>query len=139
MSTKNVVAVAALALAAAAAGFYFAEYREGGEGPEDEADEAVEATTPASASAMAAARVSDDSARVLALAQVPGGKITEGGIETEDGKLIYSFDITVPGKEGVEEIHIDAMTGEFLRHEHESEESEAAEKAKDVKKEKGGS
>ncbi len=119
----------AIAVAVGAGIAWFALEREDGEEEETEVTSAAALT----------AKISDDSARVLALAQVSGGKITEGGIETEDGKLIYSFDIAVPGKEGVEEVHIDAMTGEFLRHEHESEESEAAEKAKEVKKEKGGS
>ena len=133
MLTRKLLPIAAVVLAAAG-GYYLGTHRE--EGREDE-DEQVEESSPAAPAEASAAKVSDDSARVLALVQVPGGKITEGGIETEDGKLLYSFDIAVPGKEGVEEIHIDAMTGAVLAHEHESEESEAAEKAKE-KKEKGG-
>ncbi len=129
MSTRNLFAVAAVALAAT--GGYLLG-RERGEGPEDEAEEAP------GAAGVAAAQISDDSARVLALAQVPGGKIADGGLETEDGKLLYSFDIAVPGKEGFEEIHIDAITGVVLGHEHETDESEAAEKAKDAGKGKKG-
>jgi uncharacterized membrane protein YkoI len=108
--------------------------REDEDEDEDEASEAVATTT---AAGLASAQINDDSARVLALIQVPGGRITEGGIETEDGKLLYSFDIAVPGKEGLEEIHIDAMTGAVLAHEHETEESEAAEKAKESPKKSG--
>ena len=127
MSTKKLVAMAAALVLAASAGLWLGD-REDEDEEEDEASEAV-ATTPAAG--LASAQINDDSARVLALLQVPGGKITEGGIETEDGKLLYSFDIAVPGKEGLEEIHIDAMTGAVLAHEHETEESESAEKAKE--------
>ena len=126
MSAKNFLAAVAVA---AIAGFLWMGDREGedddGEGDEDSD---IVATT---ASGVVGAQINDDSARILALVQVPGGRITDGGIETEGGKLLYSFDIAVPGKEGVEEIHIDAMTGAFLGREHETAESEAAEKAKE--------
>ena len=128
MSTKKIMA---LAVVAAIAGFLRMNNREDENEDEDEASEAVSAATAATA------QITDDSARVLALIQVPGGRITEGGIETEDGKLLYSFDIAVSGKEGLEEIHIDAMTGAVLAHEHETEESEAAEKAKESAKKSG--
>ena len=129
MSTRNILAVAAAVVVAATAGFLIGS-REGDQDREEEADEALQA--PSSGSAVA--QISDDSARVLALAQVPGGRIADGGLETEDGKLLYSFDVSVPGKEGVEEIHIDAMTGALLGHEHETDESEAQEKKAETKK-----
>jgi uncharacterized membrane protein YkoI len=132
MSTKNLIAVAAIVLTATAGALWVNDRED-----EEEDDETSEAVAPTTA-ALATVQISDDSARALALVQVPGGKITEGGIETEDGKLLYSFDIAVPGKEGLEEIHIDAMTGELLSHEHETGESEAAEKAKEPPKGKSG-
>jgi len=49
------------------------------------------------------AKISPDSAIKLAAAAVPSGRITAGEIEEEKGKLIYSFDIKVPGKRGIEE------------------------------------
>ena len=66
------------------------------------------------------AKISPDSATKLALAAVPNGKVRSGEIEEEKGKLIYSFDITVPGKRGIEEIHIDPATGAVLGREHEN-------------------
>ena len=44
------------------------------------------------------AKVAPDSAVRLAEAAVPTGKVKSGEIEEEKGKLIYSFDIKVPGK-----------------------------------------
>lgn len=73
------------------------------------------------------ATVTPDSARRMALALVPTGRIKSEEIEVEDGRLAYSFDITVPGKRGVEEILIDARTGVVISHEHESPQKEAAE------------
>jgi len=66
------------------------------------------------------AKIAPDSATKLALAAVPNGKVVAGEIEEEDGKLIYSFDITVAGKAGVEEIHIDPATGAVVGREHEN-------------------
>ena len=44
------------------------------------------------------ATLSPDSAIKIALARVPGGTITKGELEEEDGRLIYSFDIKVSGR-----------------------------------------
>ena len=50
---------------------------------------------------LALAKVTPDAARKIALARVPKGTISEEGIEKEKGKLLYSFDIKVPGKRGI--------------------------------------
>jgi uncharacterized membrane protein YkoI len=68
----------------------------------------------------ARATLAPDSAMKLALARVPGGTISKGELEEEDGRLIYSFDIKVAGKSGEDEVHIDARTGEVVKQEHES-------------------
>ena len=81
----------------------------------------------------AEAKIKGDSAKKIALAQVPNGKIRSGEIEHEKGKLIYSFDIKVPGKSGIEEVNVDAMTGAVVGTEHESAASEAAEKKAEAK------
>jgi uncharacterized membrane protein YkoI len=62
-----------------------------------------------------------DSAVKIALARVPGGKVTQAELEEEDGRLIYSFDIKVEGKKGTDEVHVDARTGEVVKVEHEDE------------------
>ena len=83
------------------------------------------------------AKVAPDSATKLALAAVPNGRVTKAEIEEEDGKLIYSFDIKVPGKRGIEEIHIDPATGAVLGREHETDAAEpAAAKPKAAKPER---
>lgn len=68
---------------------------------------------------MSRAKVSGDSAIALARRTVPNGQITSAELEEEDGKLIYSFDMSVPGKPGVYEVHVDAMTGAVGPVEHE--------------------
>jgi uncharacterized membrane protein YkoI len=74
------------------------------------------------------AKVAERDARKTALAQVPGGKVQSHELERENGKLIYSYDIKVAGKPGVEEINVDAVTGEIVAHEHEDAKAEAREK-----------
>jgi uncharacterized membrane protein YkoI len=67
----------------------------------------------------AQAKVAEDSAVALALARVPGGQVEQLVLENEDGKFIYSLDIKVPGKSGIEEVHVDALNGRILAVEHE--------------------
>jgi uncharacterized membrane protein YkoI len=67
----------------------------------------------------AKATLSADSAFAIALQRVPGGKVTKGELEEEDGALIFSLDVAVPGRSGIEELHIDAKTGAVLKAEHE--------------------
>jgi uncharacterized membrane protein YkoI len=83
---------------------------------------------------MAKAKVTPEQAQTTALGKVTNGTIKSGELEEEHGKLIYSFDITVPDKEGVTEVHVDAMTGNVIKTEHESAKKEAAEAAKEKKK-----
>jgi uncharacterized membrane protein YkoI len=87
-------------------------------------------TTP-KAEYTAMAKVKDDAARKTALDKVAvkGSTVTKGGLEVEDGCLVYTFDVQVPGKKGFEEVFVDAGTGAVLKVEHESAAKEAAEKA----------
>lgn len=78
----------------------------------------------------ATAKVSEDSARAIALKVVPGARVQAAEIEKEKGKLIWSLDLKVTGKKGIEEVNVDAMTGKVVAHEHESDAAEAKE-AKD--------
>jgi uncharacterized membrane protein YkoI len=124
-------------VAGAGATLWFANAREEGEEGEEQGEKTV-VVSPSGDSAAAAAlaaiaKISQDSAQVIALAQVPGGRIESGELENEDGKLIYSFDIKVAGKEGIEEVHVSAITGEVIKKVHESDAAEAAEKRKEAK------
>jgi uncharacterized membrane protein YkoI len=68
------------------------------------------------------ATISGDSAIALARAAVPHGRIVEAELEQEGGKLIYSFDVRVPHRKGITEVHVDARTGKVAPLEHETDE-----------------
>jgi uncharacterized membrane protein YkoI len=96
----------------------------------NEANEAAEAaaeTPEAQAALLARAQIDKATATKTALASVQNGTVKSSELEEEDGKLIWSFDISVAGQEGITEVHVDALTGQIIKTEHESEESEAAE------------
>jgi uncharacterized membrane protein YkoI len=83
---------------------------------------------------LAKAKVTPEAARASALARVQGSTIQDQEIEYEDGKLVYSFDLKVAGKSGIEEVLVDALTGAIVSVEHESPKDEAAEAANEAKK-----
>jgi uncharacterized membrane protein YkoI len=72
-------------------------------------------------------------ARAMALREVPNSTIKDGEIEREGGKLIYSFDMKVAGKTGIDEVNIDAVTGKLVSHQHETPKDEKAEAKADAK------
>jgi uncharacterized membrane protein YkoI len=85
------------------------------------------------------AKISEETARATALKEVPNGTVKASELEREHGKLIYSFDISVPGKTGIEEIAVSAIDGSVVTHEHETpamEKKEAALEAKEKKAKK---
>ena len=76
-------------------------------------------------------------AAAIARAQVPNGTIQSVELEHERGKLIYSYDVKVAGKSGIEEVNVNAMDGTIVGVEHEPpahERNEAAGGKKAVKK-----
>ena len=72
------------------------------------------------ASLLAQTKISEDSARTVALARVQGATVTALELEREGGRLIWSFDLTVAGKSGIEEVTVDAVTGKIVGVQHES-------------------
>src|SRR5207249_1159665 len=58
----------------------------------------------------AQAKVSKEQAEKTALAKVPGGTIKEGELEKEHGKLIWSFDISMPNSTDIKEVQVDAIS-----------------------------
>ena len=72
-------------------------------------------------------------ARAMALREVPNSKVQAGEIEREGGKLIYSFDMKVANKSGIDEVNIDAMTGKLVSKQHETPKDEKAEAKADKK------
>ena len=77
---------------------------------------------------LAQAKVKAADARKSAQAKAPGERLVSQEIEHENGKLVYSFDFKAEGKGGVDEVNVDALTGEVVGIEHESKADEAAEK-----------
>ena len=85
------------------------------------------------------AKITADSAIVIAKARLPKATINAAEIEEENGKLIYSFDFKTAGKSGIDEVNVDALTGKLVgKVQHESPKDEAkeakADSAKKVKK-----
>ncbi|HEY0412772.1 MAG TPA: PepSY domain-containing protein [Allosphingosinicella sp.] len=72
-------------------------------------------------------RISMQAARAKALAYVPNGHIRSAELETEKGRLIYSFDIQVPKRSGVEEVQISALDGSLVSRKHETAAAESRE------------
>lgn len=68
----------------------------------------------------AEAKLDRDAAEKIALARVPGGTVQEAELEREHGRLIWSFEITTAGIDGVTEVNVDAKTGEVVSVEKES-------------------
>jgi uncharacterized membrane protein YkoI len=84
----------------------------------------------------AEAKISLETARATALKEVPNGTVKSSELEREHGKLIYSFDINVPGKTGIEEIAVNAIDGSVVSRAHESAKTEKKEAAQEAKEKK---
>ena len=87
--------------------------------------------TEAPDSLRALAKLTVDSAARLAIAQVAGGTIEKAELEREKGTIIWSFDIRVPGQEGISEVNVNATTGAVSPTEHENAAAEAREARED--------
>jgi uncharacterized membrane protein YkoI len=125
--TKLVCTIAAMALAAGfVAGCATEREHEGKEGGEKAKTAKLEAQ----------AKVTKAEAEKIALAKVPGGTIKEGDIEKENGKLLWSFDISTPGTKDITEVQVDAMTGAVLDVAKESVADQEKEKKEDKKAKK---
>ena len=92
-------------------------------------------TTP-KATLLKTATVKQAEAKRIALSTAgTGAKIVKGGIETEDGCLVYSYHVKDPAKSGQTEVFIDAGNGNVLKQEQEGALRAAAEKPVDKTKE----
>jgi len=77
-------------------------------------------------------RAQAEHAALSSIGAPAGAVVREGGLEVERGCLVYSFDIGLPGKSGIEEVMVDAGTGTTLSHTHETPRQEASERAHDA-------
>src|SRR6266705_6332402 len=75
------------------------------------------------------AKISEADARATALKEIPNGTVKSEELEREHGKLIYSYDITVPGKTGIDEVNVNAIDGTVVAKQHETPKSEKKEAA----------
>jgi uncharacterized membrane protein YkoI len=82
------------------------------------------------------AKITEAAARATALKEVPNGTVKSSELERENGKLIYSYDITVPGKTGIDEVNVNAIDGTVVAKQHETPKSEKSEAAKEAKEKK---
>ena len=80
------------------------------------------------------AKVSEDRAARVALGRIPGGRIQAVELEKEGGRLIYSYELKVAGKPGIEEVNVNAKTGDVVNVEHESPAAEQKESKAEKKK-----
>ena len=76
----------------------------------------------------AMAKITKAEAQQTALQQVPNGTIKKTEIEKEKGKLIWSFDVSVPDSPNIKEVNVDAVTGQVVGIETETPEQQAKEK-----------
>jgi hypothetical protein len=79
------------------------------------------------------AKITQAEAEKTALAKVPNGKIKAAELEKEHGKLIWSFDISMPKSNNITEIQVDAKTGKIVSSRVETPKDQAAEAAADKK------
>ena len=61
----------------------------------------------------AQAKVGAEQARATALQAVPG-TVKDSELESEHGRLVYSFEITRPGQRGITEVNVSAMDGSIV-------------------------
>lgn len=76
-------------------------------------------------------KIAESQARDSARARVPHGHVQGEELEREGGRLIYSYDMKVPGRSGIQEVNVDAMTGEVVGTSHEGAAQEKAEAAQE--------
>jgi len=60
-------------------------------------------------------KVSEDSARALALAKVPNGMVQALVLERQRGKLVWAFAIRDPAKSANAEVVVNAMDGSIVK------------------------
>lgn len=79
-------------------------------------------------------KLKESVARATALAKVPGATVKSHELEFEKGRWIYSYDLKTKGRSGIDEVNVDANTGEVVGGvEHEGPKAEAKEKAIEAK------
>ncbi len=79
----------------------------------------------------AQAKVTRQQAQKIALAKVPKGKVQSFELEKENGKLVWSFDFSLPTSNNIAEVQVDAITGEVVSNQVETPAEQSREAAAD--------
>jgi uncharacterized membrane protein YkoI len=82
------------------------------------------------------AKIAESAAAATAQQRVPKGTIQGVELERENGKLIFSYDIKTPGKSGIDEVNVDAISGKIIGVSHESAATEKKEADAEAKRSK---
>lgn len=64
------------------------------------------------------AKVDQETAKSTALAQVPNGAVAAVQLKVERGTMVYIYDISVPGRTGLEEVRVSAVNGQVVSVQH---------------------
>lgn len=84
------------------------------------------------------AKIKEADAAATARKLMPKAKIAALELEREGGRLLYSFDMKTAGRDGIDEVNVDAMTGKQVgRIDHESSAAERKEAAAEARAKKG--
>jgi len=78
-------------------------------------------------------KITKEKATKIALTRVPDGTIKSAELETEHGKLIWSFDISRPKTANITEIQVDAKKGDIVSDQTETPGQQATESQEDKK------
>lgn len=97
------------------------------------AQQSVAGTSKIDPKLAAAAKITLDSARVIALRAVPHSTVASEELEREHGRPIYSFDMKVAKREGIQEVNVNAITGKVIGIHHETAAAERREKRAETK------
>lgn len=73
------------------------------------------------------ATIKEADAAKTAQARIPNARIKAVELENENGNLIYSYELKIAGHSGIEEVNVNAKTGEVVNTEHEGPNAEANE------------
>jgi uncharacterized membrane protein YkoI len=66
-------------------------------------------------------KITEDSALKVAQARIPSGTVQALELENENGRLIWSFEFTLPNRPGIYETNVDAKDGSLVgKVEHET-------------------
>jgi hypothetical protein len=87
-------------------------------------------------SLVAKTKITESAAAATAMKRFPKAAIQSVELEREDGHLKYSYDMATPGKSGIDEVDVDALSGKVIAVEHETPaqmKKEAAEEAAEAK------